>query len=101
MQRTQIGMPFTMYGVFCLIVFSDVDCYEFYEYEAHFRTESIGASSMTIACNLGKLFAFFYQASQHECTIKCSPLWYRKKNAFSNIALNAFFSPPKCVSVAQ
>ena len=60
MWRMQIGMLFTMYGVFCLTVFSDFDRYKFYVCEVHFRAESIGASPVIIACNLGKLFVFFY-----------------------------------------
>ena len=58
-RRTLIGMLFTMYGGFCLTVFSDFDCYTFYTCEAHFRAESIGAGPMIIACSLGKLFACF------------------------------------------
>ena len=45
---------------FCLTVSSDFNRYKFYVCEAHFRAESIGASPVIIACNLGKLFAFFY-----------------------------------------
>ena len=59
MRKTQIDMLFTMYGVFCVTVFLDFDSYEFYVCEAHFCAESIGASPVIIACNLGKLFMFF------------------------------------------
>ena len=52
-------MRFTMNGVFCLTVFLDFDHYKFYVCEAHFHDELIGASPVIIACNLGKLFAFF------------------------------------------
>ena len=58
MRRTQNSMSFAMYGVFCLTVFSDYDCYRFYLCEAHFHAESIGACPGIIACNSGKLFAF-------------------------------------------
>ena len=59
MLRTQNGMPFTMYGVFCLTVFSDFDHYKFYVCEAHVSAESIRTSPVIIACNSEKLFAFF------------------------------------------
>ena len=45
--------------VFCLTAFSDFNRYKFYVCEAHFYSESIGASPMIAACNSGKLFAFF------------------------------------------
>ena len=58
MQRMQNSIPFTMYGVFCLTVFSDFNHYKFWVCEAHFHAESIGASSMIIACNSGKVLTF-------------------------------------------
>ena len=50
----------SQYIVFCLTVFLRFDRYKFYVHvcEAHFQTESIGASLVIIACNLGKLFEF-------------------------------------------
>ena len=59
MPGTQIGMPFTMYGVFCLVTFPNFNCYKFWVYGAYFRTELIGASSVIVTCKTGELFAFF------------------------------------------
>ena len=63
MWRMQTGTPFTMYGVL-FDCFPELRLLQVLLCKAHFRTESIGASPVIIACNLGKLFMFFYLASQ-------------------------------------
>ena len=44
---------------FCLTVLLDFDRYKFHVCEGYFRTESLDASPVIIACNLEKLFTFF------------------------------------------
>ena len=63
------GMPFTMYGVFCLTIVPYSHDAEFYVYIVHFRVQSIKASPVLIACKMAELFAFFEGSTQLEQTI--------------------------------
>ena len=58
-----------MYGILYLTTFVSVHDSKFYVEHAHFHSQSIKASPVTIACKMLKLFRLFHWSTQQECTI--------------------------------
>ena len=62
-------MLLKMYGVFGLATFANSHRHRIIVLEAHFHAESIGTSSIKIACKTAKSFKFLQGPTQRERTI--------------------------------